>query len=481
MNKITILNDKRCKLDSDDPDLLKRVHRYLSYKLKGVEYSAAYQNGWSGITYLFSKNQTFELGLLNHLLEFLSNLEVEIEDLRVPSAKTPPIDLMPKLLAMGKPPRDYQELAVEASCNVSRGIIRAATGSGKTQIAAMLVAKLNKPAVVYVIGLDLLDQFHSFFSSLFNEPIGYIGNGTCDLQRITIASVWSVASAIGTKAVQDDERSELSPSEESKQKIKEWIKTIKVSVYDECHAVTCSSIQDIYKASSAEHIYGLSGTPYRDDGSDLLIKAMLGEMVINITASELIAKGVLAQPMIKFVPVPKKSGMPKDYQSVYKEYVVENDERNNLIVSQLKNLVDKKYKPLVSFKTIAHGEILLQKILDKGILCEMLHGEDSLDRRMEVRKNLEEKRIQCILASTIFDIGVDIPCLDALVLAGPSKGRVRTYQRIGRVIRSFPGKKIAAVVDFFDQCKHLKDHSFARCSAYIAEPGFKVIRCAEMK
>ena len=110
----------------------------------------------------------------------------------------------------------------------------------------------------------------------------------------------------------------------------------------------------------------------------------------------------------------------------------------------------------------------------------MLYGNDNLDRRTEVKTLLVDKKINVILASTIFDLGIDIPELNALVLCGSGKSTIRALQRIGRVIRFLPNKKYAAVVDFYDQVKFLKKHSQLRADIYSSEDGFKVILCKEM-
>jgi len=144
-------------------------------------------------------------------------------------------------------------------------------------------------------------------------------------------------------------------------------------------------------------------------------------------------------------------------------------------------LLNKNYTPLVLFKQINHGNILLEKLQNAGIKCEMLYGNDTIERRNEVKEMLISKKISVILASTIFDLGVDIPELNALVLCGGGRSSIRALQRIGRVIRAFPGKKFAAVVDFYDQVKFLKKHSVIRYDIYSSEPGFKVIKCKEMK
>ena len=53
-------------------------------------------------------------------------------------------------------PRDHQIKICQAALSNDRGIIRAATGSGKTLCTALITAKINKPTIIYVIGLDLL-------------------------------------------------------------------------------------------------------------------------------------------------------------------------------------------------------------------------------------------------------------------------------------------------------------------------------------
>jgi len=83
--------------------------------------------------------------------------------------------------------------------------------------------------------------------------------------------------------------------------------------------------------------------------------------------------------------------------------------------------------------------------------------------------------LDVLIASRIFDQGIDIPDLDALVLAGSGKSSARALQRIGRVIRKGKDKKDAIVVDFLDNCRYLRDHSMIRKKIYETEPGFKIV------
>ncbi len=486
--EIIIHDNKYAQLVTSNSIIFNKIKHFLSYKVPGVEYTAAYQSGWSGLTYLMDKKGYFLSGLVFKVQKYFDILKIKyvIKDLRAQSAQAKPLDLSNKLNYLNLLPRYYQNDIVNIALKNNKGIIRAATGSGKTLTTALLIAKLNKPTIVYVIGLDLLDQFHKLYSKIFDEKIGYIGNGICDPARITVASIWTIGKALNLdnkKIIDDDfEIIEKDIDKNKYSKILEVLKNSKIHIYDESHVVTTNTISAIHKEIDPEYIYGFSGTPFRDDNSDLLINGILGEQLININASQLIKDGYLAAPIIKFITVPKMHlSNNSSYLSVYKEYIVENEVRNNLIIKHTKELLSKNYTPLILFKQINHGNILLEKFKKADIKCEMLYGNDSLDRRNEIKQMLIDKQIDCILGSTIWDLGLDLPELNALVLCGGGKSSIRALQRIGRVIRPYKNKKFAAVIDLCDQAKYLKQHSIRRYSIYKSEEGFKVIKSKEMK
>lgn len=486
MHKLIILNNKKCQLITPDPLVLGTIDRLLSFRMEGVEYTAAYRNGhWNGYTHLINKKGIFPLGLFVIVLSKLKELDIEpiIEDKRQIALLSQPLNIAARLQEIGKAPREHQERILRASLGHRKGIIRAATGSGKSLAIAMLTAALNQPTIIYVIGLDLLQQFHDLFSSIFEEEIGFIGNGRCDIRRITIATVWTIGKALGIndkELVIEDDQVKEKYDQSNQEHIVHMLKEAKVHIFDECQTITCSTIQSIYDVIDPYWIYGFSGTPYRDDNSDLLINGILGDQIIDVPASELIEKGLLVQPLIKFVSIPKQSMSKDTYHSVYKNYIVENGVRHQIILQETQSLINKKYKILVLFKQINHGKILFELFKENNIKCAILYGHDTLDKRNDIKEQLINGEIQVILASTIFDVGVDLPILNALVLAGGGRSTIRTLQRIGRVIRSHPGKKYVAVVDTFDNVKYLKKHSLRRYEIYLNENGFKVFKSSEM-
>jgi len=128
----------------------------------------------------------------------------------------------------------------------------------------------------------------------------------------------------------------------------------------------------------------------------------------------------------------------------------------------------------VLFKQIKHGDILSETFKEAGLKFGHLSGKNSTEEREAVKKDFIDNKINIILASTIFDIGLDFPSASGLVLAGGGKSAIRCLQRAGRILRPHKNKKFAAIVDFYDQVKYLKKHSFRRHEIYSYEPGFKV-------
>jgi superfamily II DNA or RNA helicase len=434
---------------------------------------------WDGFKKLLTPTLMFPTGLLDRVKEFYqaANKTFDIIDKRPAKSVGIPKDILPNLQKLNKNPYPYQLEILDVIDKNDRGIIKVATGGGKSLIAALIAAKLGKKTIIYVIGKDLLYQFHDFFSQTFNEKIGIIGDGKCEIHDINIASIWTVGQALGMdkkSILLDGDDDEEMVSKNKYVDINNMLKETRVHIIDECHMSACETIQQVFKKTSAEHLYGLSGSPWRDDGQDLLIESVLGKYIVNIAASYLIKNDFLAQPIIKFRVVPPYHyELEKSYQTIYKKYVVENDVRNGLALEATKSLVDKGYQTLVLFSSLKHGKILYD-VFQKHMKCALLDGSNSKEEREQVKKDLLNKKINCLIASKIMDIGVDIPCLSGLVLACGGKSTVKALQRVGRVIRKFPGKKYAVVIDFIDQAPYLKEHSKIRYKIYKSEDGFDV-------
>jgi superfamily II DNA or RNA helicase len=488
MTKILIRGNTSQITEESDANHILALDKHLSFYVQGAEHTAAFRGffnregdfvKWDGFKKLLTPTLQFPTGLVERVKEFYqaANKTIDIVDKRPAKSIGKEKSILPNLDRLNKKPYPYQLEILDVIDKNDRGIIKVATGGGKSLIAALIAAKLGKKTIIYVIGKDLLYQFHDFLSQVFDEKIGIIGDGKCEIHDINVASIWTIGQAIGVdkkNILLDSENDEEEVTPSKYVGILKMMKDTRVHIIDECHMSACETIQQIFKHSTTEHIYGLSGSPWRDDGADLLIESILGKYIVNISASYLIERDYLAQALIRFRVVPPYHyELEKVYPSVYKKYMVENDVRNGLILEAAKAMVEKGYQTLVLFNSLKHGKIL-HELFQSHMKCAMLNGSNTKEEREQVKKDLEEHKIDCVLASKIFDIGVDIPSLSGLVIACGGKSTVKALQRVGRVIRKYPGKKFAVVVDFIDQAPFLENHSKTRYKIYKSEEGFDV-------
>ena len=267
-----------------------------------------------------------------------------------------------------------------------------------------------------------------------------------------------------------------------------------------CHHVPADTANTVSQwCKNAYYRIGVSATPWRDGGDDLLIEAVLAKRKPenNINASYLIKNGYLVPTTIYFVPM-KQVFKGKNYHNVYQQAIVDNEERNKAIVTiATKMLQTKKMTTLILIQRVEHGEkiqeMLFKKIPQKTFTItvddpkngkptmvrvkniEFLSGQDEALRRKAVIQAIKEKKCQILIGSTIADEGLDIPSLDCLILAGGGKSSTRAFQRIGRVLRLFKDKitgeekKRAVCFDFQDYTPMLRRHARIREKLYKTE------------
>jgi superfamily II DNA or RNA helicase len=476
-----ILGNVNCRIVGNIEEHIRReLDSQMSYRMAGYEFMMYKSNnfgGWDGRFRLFQKNKTFPIGLLFLAKSILdkNSIDYVVQDNRGSVLYGTPLDMKSDDFI----PRDYQLDILEKAFEFGSGIVRSATGSGKTAVIAMLCAKYNVSTIVYVIGIELLYQMKDTIEELYGIECGLVGGGHCDpSKKVTIMTVWSAMSAFNKKCkVIDNDSTQDSARKNkklNKKLIVEKVRGAELIVIDECQYAASETVQFLHKESkSARHRFLFSGTPWRDSGDDILIESVGGPKFYDLNATKLINSGYLVPPEIHFINVPPLRGIGSKYHDVYKNYIVENKERNDLICNAARKLVKSGKKVLILVVRVSHGNILAEE-LGGEFRVEFLDGKKSGPDRMSAINSMKNGEIDILVASKIFDQGVDIPELDALILAGSGKSSGRALQRIGRVIRTNPGKSRAIVVEFFDNCKYLREHSLKRIDIYKSEPGFLI-------
>jgi superfamily II DNA or RNA helicase len=302
--------------------------------------------------------------------------------------------------------------------------------------------------------LTLLHQTSKDLSDLLEEPVGKIGDSTYSVKRVTVATIDSLKSGL------------------KREEVKTYLNSVKVWLIDESHLSAADSYRDVSELLvNTEYRFGLSATVRRGDGNELVFHGIIGPLVKRLTPIELIDAGWLARPRIEMHVIEHEyiqEGIKKpSYSSIYKTNIVNNVERNNYVMEQCYRAKQEKRDPvLILIQDLEHGDILQDLIAQLGP-CAYLKGENDQKDRTKVVQLFQKGDIPFLVASTIFDIGVDIPEIKTIILAGAGKSASRAIQRVGRGLRKPANKSInkteCLIVDFEDRCSHfLLDHSMQR-------------------
>lgn len=455
MIKIVVYK-KLVYLENLNEDLIKRIDLLLSYPVKGAFFSPLYRSGrWDGRTHLFNKNNfSFQIGLLYRLITWLQleKIEFEIEDERKIEQNFK-LEYLKQDLVLYKDDdgkdvklRYYQRdginkyLENKFDLNNTRGIFNLPPRSGKSLMAGVCGLVLNEYPIVFVVHrIDLALQAKKTFEKLYKCKVGLVGDGNCDVDsKIVVTTIQSVYSTFSVKKkkgakklkvnvddISDEAKNEKELKEEDKERFKDFISKVKVLICDEVHVAGSDMFQFLTKyLSNVIYSFGLSGTPYREDSAEMLVEQLFGPVIYTYTREQGVKDGFLLPINIYFVLLPEIEVESQDYPTQKTEGLNQNEYIPKAIKKILLRHKNKKMSTVIIIKEKSQG-----KLIHDEIKCDYLHGGVRGKERQEAYFNLNKKDINTIL-STVTDIGVDIPSLDSVIIASPSKSKVAAMQRI---------------------------------------------------
>lgn len=223
-----------------------------------------------------------------------------------------------------------------------------------------------------------------------------------------------------------------------------------------CHHAAARTVKEVVLGSPyAYWRYGGSATPYRESGDDIMIQAAFGSKIVDISASYLIKRNWLVKPHIFFEPVITQCDF-HSYAKVYEHCVVKNNSFNDHVASTANHLISRGLSVLVLVKQYPHGDYLKKLIPNSEFITSRLTST----KRTEIIDAIRNKKIMCMIATSLADEGLDIPSLDAALLAGGGKSSTRLHQRIGRTLRKDKEgqKNKSIVVVYSHNAKYLSKH-----------------------
>lgn len=368
--------------------------------------------------------------------------------------------------------RKDQDEILATAIEQGRGVIVSATGTGKSILIRGLVGSFNQEKVLFLVHTtDLVQQM---MDDLENEvdSVGEWSGKSKRKARVMVATIQSFNKVV-----------------------KDFVHYFDVVVVDECHHVR--ELDKTYGKTlsllAAPVKFGFTATLPATDKGKMNLEALIGPVIANFSIQEAIKKGILAKPIIQIIKVPNlphhelmdsttlpipenrvndPDYLPKKYNIVYWNGIVANMTRNMIIIDLAEELLLKKKTTLVSVVNIEHGEELRHVAEEYyGLKYNkdfvFINGSTSKSDRLQIKKDFESKKLKLVIATTIWNEGVNIKSLNCCIIASGGKGRIGVIQKIGRGLRKTETKNKVTIYDFQDTShKYLSNQFKARYKIY---------------
>ena len=466
------------------PEARAAAREALTAEVPGARHTRAYQSGrWDGTRCLVSASGAFPSGLAERVANAVG-ARVAFED-----ANT---TLAPLGVALaGIELRPYQVAGADVAVERRRILVECPTGSGKTEIGAEVIRRVGAPALWLTHRADLAHQTAERLRARLGAEIGRVGAGAADWRAVTVGMVPTLARRLksrhaGTVA---------------------HLEAVRVLVLDEAHHGAADTWAAVAAAcASAAYRIGLSGTaPRRDPLTDLLLEGVCGPTLVAAETGALEAAGFLARPTVRLLEPPPASY--PSYEEV-REAVLPDWRRDPKRLARLgtrlfdearrRGIVGNRDRTEAFAAAAARHALAGERVL---VLCELRPHAAALEaavRRRGVERTWcltgEDKDREAALgryrllagggvlvATPWFREGMDVPEIDAGLLAGGSLSEIAVLQGFGRMLRPRPDKAEVLVYDALDgrdpgvRKDYLAQHALARLRVY-RERGWAVER-----
>lgn len=224
-------------------------------------------------------------------------------------------------------------------------------------------------------------------------------------------------------------------------------------VIDEVHHIAAASYRPILNKFRPKILLGLTATPERMDGEDIL-KDFSDTIAAEIRLPEALNRKLLCpfqyfgiSDRIDLSNVEWKNGryVPSELTKIY----TKNDQRVGDILSNLtKYLNDRNDVRALGFcVSQEHAKYMAEKFTMAGLKADYLVSDNSSERE-EKRRHLKSKQINYLFVRDIFNEGIDIPEIDTVLFLRPTESLTIFLQQLGRGLRLDDTKECLTVLDF---------------------------------
>lgn len=478
----------RVYISGDSMDMGRLKSSLNSKFYRETEYSD--EKDITNVIFEDGEDNYFPVGLLGIISSEAQKLGIEIEN-SVDLSKSTDLglnDLTPDILE-GITLRDYQFEGVKNALIHKSGLLKVATGGGKTEIMIAICKYLLEHRegniLICVPTSNLLHQTHErmILRGIPEYCISKYGDGNkIDVsRRVTIATVQTVYRRLSDEKFQD------------------WYRSILCLMMDEAHHSSCNTWFTIIDKLSPEYNLGVSAEPFYNDKDhiirDLLLRGIVGPVIHSVPMDYLIEKGYLSKPYMVAVETQYPGNIFKliNWQTVQKSGIVKNPLRNAAICSTAISLIDAGKNPLILVAQIAHGESLAVQISKQSKKVAMITGGSVIkvfldgqeidqyrDTEGRAKREFQEGILDVLIGTSIMDEGVDMPAISSVILAGGGKSVLKLVQRVGRGLRPTKHDNTTIIVDFQDKFNLVTRKHFSARKEAMDKLGVKVFYLKEV-
>lgn len=462
-----------------EPSVEQELADFFTYEYPGARFTPQFRARlWDGKVRLYDQlRKTLYVGLLSYVEQFCERngyeLKFKSDFYQTNGIEHEHVEGFIKALKLPEKieTRDYQIDAIQKALNEERTLLLSPTASGKSfiiyTIMRWLVAKGNK-CILIVPTTSLVEQMYSDFEDYSTINGWNVGNHcqklysgfTRDFTKNVMITTWQSVY--------------LQP--------KSWFSQFNVIFGDEAHSFKAKSLTGVMeKMDKIRYRIGTTGTLDNKKVHRLVLEGIFGPVHRVITTKQLIDSGRLSKLNItcvvfKYDEAIRKGRNKNTYQEEM-DWIVSHYPRNKFI----RNLaVNSKGNTLVLFQYVEkHGKVLYDMIKEKvheDRKVFFVYGGTETSDREAIRHITEGEDDAIIIASYgTFSTGINIPSIENVIFASPSKSKIRNLQSIGRGLRKKDGKSACNLYDLADDLhwkswkNHTLSHAAERYKTYAEE------------
>ena len=452
-------NEVYLTLTDLDPSTTQELSEYFTFEVPGFKFMPLYRNRiWDGKIRLFSPaTGEIYVGLLPYIKKFCDSnhisyiLEEGVEDERNVVRKVVRgfiKSLQPKSKGKSLKIRDYQIDAVQHAISSNRALLVSPTASGKSLVIYSLVRYYQLAGhkiLILVPTTSLVEQMYSDFQDYGWSPGTYcqkIYQGhDRKITKDVVISTWQSIYKMPKK----------------------YFENFGCVIGDEAHLFKAKSLTGIMtKLHQCKYRFGLTGTLDGTQTHQLVLEGLFGGVEKVVSTKELMDKKTLANLRIKCILLKHPNIRERMTYAEELTYITGNDKRNDFIANLLVHLTGNS---LCLFQLVAkHGKIIHDKVKEKdnvGPNIFFVYGATDTKEREEIRAIVDREQSSITIASYgTFSTGINIRNINNIVLASPSKSKIRILQSIGRGLRTSSTKNSILVYDIADDISYKERYNF---------------------